>query len=480
MIKKTLTCIGLVILFLVVVVFIKTSLFRSQLQNTKAEKLENISEDFKLHLSNAIKIKTISSPDTALLDTGSFNSFKLFLESSYPLVHAKLKRIVINNYSYIYVWEGTEQELKPYILVAHSDVVPVEDSIKSPWTYPPYSGTITDNAIWGRGANDDKGSLIAILEAVEGLLKQNYQPKRCYYLCFGHQEEVSGKYGAPAIVDWLEKHGVNADLVIDEGGFNTIDNFKDLNRPIALLGVCEKGYVSFDLDVDLQGGHSSMPSKETALDILSKAIVNVRKKQMPPHITLPTEKMLQAIGPEMSYLTKMAIANQWLFKPLLISNFENTPGTNASIRTTIVPTIIHAGIKDNVIPGHANATINCRILPGENIDEVTAFIKKAIDDKRVKIKIQSESFVPPSDITDISGNGYKVISSISYKLMDNVVPVPFLMIGSTDGRFYRKVSDNVINYSPMLDPQGFHGVDERITFDDLNRLLTFYTMILKN
>ena len=391
MLKKTLRFVLIVLILLTAFVLIQTFRFSTSIAHTKAMAAPALNDSAIQHMSKAIQIRTISISDTAAIDTVAFQQFKIFLENTYPLIHERLTRVAINQFSYIYYWEGKNKTLPPYILMAHSDVVPVEKSSENLWHAQPFSGEIKDSAIWGRGAIDDKGCLISIMEAVENLLQKNYQPERSFYLCFGHREELGGKGGADAIVEWLDSNHVKPALVLDEGGIITKDNFKDLGRPIALLGVVQKGYASFDMSVQLEGGHSSMPAKETAIDILSKALVNIRKEQMPVSFSLPTQMMLQKIGPGMPFTTRMAIANEWLFKPLLVAQFEKGNATNATIHTTIVPTIIDAGIKDNVVPSSATAVINSRIMPGQTYKDVLAFLQKAINDDRVKITVQKET-----------------------------------------------------------------------------------------
>ncbi len=479
MLKKIIGAIFGVLLLLVIIILIRTIDYTRSIPHTKALLGDSLDNAAIKHLSEAVQIKTVSMEDNAPVDTAAFLQFKSFLEKSYPLIHSRLQRIVINQFSYIYIWKGKQSVLPPYMLIAHSDVVPVEPTSEKLWKVPSFSGVIKDSAIWGRGTNDDKGCLVAIMEMAEKLLSQGFQPQRSIYFCFGHTEETSGLRGASAIVSWLDSARIKPGLVIDEGGFITEDNFKDLGRPIALLGVSEKGYATFELTVEKEGGHSSIPGHETAIDILAKALVNIRETQMPFSITLPTELMLKKIGPGLGVTTRMALANQWLFKRMLVSQFEQSNGTNATIHTTIVPTMLIAGIKDNVIPTTAKTVINCRILPGETSDNVTSFIKNAVKDERIKITLLQSSLAEPSFITPVESEAYKTVEAVCYQVMDDIVPAPFLMVGGTDARFYRKISTGVINFSPMLDPQGFHGVDERLSFSNLKRLIQFYELLVQ-
>ena len=214
------------------------------------------------------------------------------MEGAYPLCHTKLTRKVINDFSFIYTWEGTDTTLAPYVLMAHMDVVPVEAATESKWKVAPFSGAIVNDTIWGRGAADDKVAVIAIMESVEKLLSENHQPKRTIYLCFGHDEEVSGRRGAKLISQWFIENNIKPALVIDEGGQIDNNHFKQLGRPVAVIATGEKGYVNLDLTVEIPGGHSSMPMKETAIDVLTNAIAKVRANPMPARFTPSIDELL--------------------------------------------------------------------------------------------------------------------------------------------------------------------------------------------
>lgn len=476
--RKFLISAAIVIILLIGFILVRTFIFTKPIPATKALSIPELRDSSINHLSQAIQIKTISNDNPDSIDVTEFTRFKLFLDSTYPLINHIVEKTIINDHSFIYHWKGKNASLKPYLFLAHLDVVPVEPSSLKLWTVAPFAGTIKDKAVWGRGAIDDKGSLVAIMEAIEHLLQQQYQPERDIYLCFGHDEELGGEKGALEIVKWFEEKNIHPALAMDEGGIITKDNFKELNRPIALLGVTEKGHVSYKLSVEIPGGHSSMPEKETAIDILSKALVKLREKQMPVLIALPTNIMLEKIGPGLDFATRMALANRWLFEGMLVSTFEKKNTTNASIHTTIVPTIISSGIKENVIPSVAEATINSRIMPGETSADVYNFIKEQINDSRVKIT-KLPFFSEPGKLTPMDGEAYKLEESVVYKLLDNVVVTPFLMIGATDGRYYDKISDAVIRFIPAIDPHGFHGIDERLTFEDFRRMIFFYELMMK-
>ncbi|MEX6686288.1 M20/M25/M40 family metallo-hydrolase [Danxiaibacter flavus] len=479
MIKRFFLSLIVIIILLFAFVLTKTFIYSRQIPATSAAQVPALDNMAIVHLSNAIRIKTVSLAGDHPKDSSSFFAFRSFLDSAYPVIQQKLQKTVIDSFSYIYHWKGKNSQLAPYLFLAHTDVVPVEDSSAHLWHVEPFAGTIKDSAVWGRGATDDKCSVIALMEAVQVLLTQNYQPERDIYLCFGHDEELGGIYGAQKIVQWFKERNIKAALVLDEGGIITKENFKELNRPIALLGVTEKGYATFELSVEKAGGHSSMPEKETAIDILIAALNRLKQHPTKVRFAEPTNVMLDKIGPGLNFTTRMALANRWLFEPMLVSQFEKTKGTNASIHTTIVPTILSAGMKDNVIPSFAKATVNCRIMPGETSASVEAFIKTAINDDRIHLN-RGQFASEPGKPTSLESEAYKKAIASAYKILDNIVPTPFLMIGATDSRFYEPVTDATIRFLPAIDPQGYHGVDERLPFADLQRMIFFYQLMMRN
>ncbi len=478
MFKNLLKLVGVIFLSLVVVLVVNTFRGNRVLPKYIVEGAPAVNDTAALHLSQAIQIKTISFGDTLAIDTAEFLKFRSFLEVSYPTVHAKLTRQTFNQFSYVYKWTGKDTSLKPYVLMAHMDVVPVEAVAESKWTVPSFSGAIKNDTIWGRGAVDDKVSVIAILESVEQLLKQNYTPNRTIYLCFGHDEEISGKRGAKVISNWFKEQNIKPAMVLDEGGQIDTKHFKQLNRPFAVIGTSEKGYANFDLSVEIPGGHSSMPAAETAIDVLNKAIANIRAHAMEPAITPTMQELLDRTKTAETFGKRLVLSNLWLFKGIMISQLEKTKETNAMVHTTLVPTILHSGIKDNVIPTVAKATFNSRILPGQTSDDVLNFIVKAVNDDRVVIKKQTISLMEPSPITSYENPEFKKMEQIIYKTVPEVIVSPFLMIGATDSRYYRSFSDAVLNFSAVQDVKGFHGIDERIGKADLNRMIFFYNQLI--
>jgi len=208
------------------------------------------------HLSAAIRFRTVSHQDAAQNDQQQWRDLRDFLERTYPATHRALKRELVNGDGLLYTWPGSDPAARPILLMAHQDVVPVEPGTESTWRYPPFDGTIAEGFVWGRGALDDKGSLILIMEAVESLLADGFQPRRTVYLASGFDEEVGGHQGSATIAALLASRGVRLEYVLDEGRAVVEGLVPDVSRPVAMIGVAEKGFVSAELTCETEGGHS--------------------------------------------------------------------------------------------------------------------------------------------------------------------------------------------------------------------------------
>ena len=476
--KKLLALLGIGLLLIITIIFIKT-FTNSPGAHQKGISLEALPANAITHMSQAIQLRTETPNDAYVFDTTTFLAYRKFLEKSYPLIHKNLPRTTIDSFNYIYEWKGTDTSLLPMVLMAHYDVVPVEASAVKLWHAVPYGGEVKENYIWGRGVLDDKSSMISILEATEAQLAKGFQPKQTILLCFGADEESSGN-GAIAVVKYFKSLHKRFDIVVDEGGEISTEDMKDVKRPIASIGVGEKGYVTLILTAQKAGGHSSIPAKTTVIDILSKGLYKLRENQMPAKIIPPIKAYLERVsGYTDNFWKKMMLSNMWLFEKQVINNLSDAPNTNALVRTTIVPTIVNSGVRDNVIPTFATASVNSRILPGETQQDVYNYVEKTINDTNIKITYYHNFSTLPSSTTDINSKAFKRVEKVINAIVDDVIVAPMLMVGATDSRNYREISDGVINFTPMTNAKGYHGIDERLLISDFQKFVNFYTLLIQ-
>lgn len=443
-----------------------------------------LSDSAIIHLSQAVQYRTISYQDSSLTDTTQFEAFISFLEKTYPLVHSRMTRERINHFASLYQLKGSNPSLKPLLMMGHYDVVPVIEGTESLWKKAPFSGTIQDGFVYGRGTLDDKSTVLGLLEAMEILLKQGFQPSRTIYFSFGHDEEASGHQGGRALARTLEQRGVQLEMVIDEGGTIKTDGVAGLTQPVALIGTAEKGYTSLELTARGEGGHSSMPPQKTSIGMLASALDQLQKTPFPSSLGGTVGEMLRYLGPQMPFVQRMAIANQWLLAPILINSFGATPSGAASTHTTMAPTILKAGIKDNVLPIDATAIVNFRILPGETVQGVLAHVKKAIDNPDIEVKSLRESDSEPSAVSPSDAEPFQILSRTIKSCYPDVLVTPYLVLGATDSRYYQSLSRNVYRFTPyQLDEEDLkrpHGTNERISIDTYKEMIRFYATLLKN
>ncbi|MCF6460813.1 M20 family peptidase [Clostridium sp. Cult3] len=433
-------------------------------------------------LSEMVKCKTISSRDPSKTDYNEFKKLQDYMDSAFPLVHLNLKKETVNGYGLLYTWKGKEEGKKPILLMSHMDVVAIEDGTEKDWEYPPFSGAIEEGFVWGRGTLDIKIQVLSILEAVETLLKEGYEPDRDIYLAFGFDEEVGGYQGSTYIAQLLKERNIEFDFVLDEGGCVTEGGIEGIFKPIAVVGIGEKGYADIEFVAESGGGHASMPPRHTAVGEISRAIVDLEKRPMKTKITEPVKEMLRYVGPEMSFLNRIIIGNLWLFGGIFKKIFAANSSGNALLRTTAAPTIIEGSNSPNVLAQKSRAVVNFRILPGETSSELIEHIERTIHNPNIKIVPQRVD--EPSNISSTRSKGYKIIEETIYQVFIDSLTTPYLSLGSTDARKYQIVCDNIYRFSPYQisteDLSRMHGTNERISFDNIEKGIDFFIQLIIN
>jgi carboxypeptidase PM20D1 len=434
-------------------------------------------------LSEAIRFPTISSAEHPDQAAAPLRAMQAHIAASFPAFHAAATREVVGDYSLLYTWQGSDPQAKPIALLAHQDVVPIAPGTEKDWQQPPFAGVVADGYIWGRGSWDDKGNLYAILEAAEAMAKAGFRPKRTIYFAFGHDEEVTGQRGAKSIAALLQSRGVRLDFVLDEGLLITEGILKGLDRPMALIGVAEKGYATLVLTAHATPGHSSMPPRATAIGIMSAALVQLENKRMPMQIRGVVAEMFDTIAPEMSGFNRVVLSNLWLFKPLLLREFEKSGPTEATVRTTTALTIFKAGEQDNVLPGNAEATVNFRLLPGDTRASVIAHARDAVANDGITITPQPGNTDPPA-VTGTSTPSYQALNRTIREIFPDALVAPGLMVAATDSRHYTDVADNIFRFSPVRatsdDLKRFHGTNERLSVRNYADMIRFYRRLMEN
>jgi carboxypeptidase PM20D1 len=436
------------------------------------------------HLAGALRIPTVSRTRYAETDTVPFDQLQAYLQRTFPLVHQRLSRQNINHYGLLFEWPGTDRSLKPLLLVAHQDVVPVLPGTEAQWTRPPFAGQVAGGYLYGRGTLDDKLNVIGQLEAVEALLHAGYRPRRTVLLAFGHDEEAQGVRGAAAIAAVLRGRYPQLEMVLDEGGLIKSDGVAGLTQPVALVGVSEKGYLSLELSATGQGGHSSMPPALTSVGRVAGAVARLEAQPFPARLDGGVSGLLAYLAPAVPFGKRVVFANQWLFGPLIKKSLAAAPSGNATLRTTTAPTIMRGGEKDNVLPIGTTATVNFRLLPGDSVSMVMRQVQQVVNDPEITIRVLGQGR-EASPVSRTDNAAFQALHRTIKSVFPQVLVAPYTVVGATDARAYASLCPQATyRFMPVLMDQAaiesLHGTNERIRPDAYQELVRFYAALIQN
>ncbi|WP_369075765.1 M20/M25/M40 family metallo-hydrolase [Neobacillus bataviensis] len=403
-----------------------------------------------------------------------------FLQESFPEVHQKLSFEKVNGYALVYKWKGSDASKNPIGLTSHYDVVPVLKGTEANWEQDPFSGAVVDGRIWGRGTLDDKIGVIGILQAVDYLLKEGYEPDRDMYLMFGFDEEIGGDEGASKIVDTLKARGITFEYVLDEGGAIVENMVPGVTQPVGVVGISEKGSATAELSIESSGGHSSQPKDHTNIGRIASAIAKLEDTQFKGDLRGPGEDMFEFVAPEMSFGMKYVFANKAIFEPVIEKILLGQPASAALIRTTIAPTIFQAGEQYNALPEKATAIINLRLMPGDSLNEVKRFIEDTIEDDDIKVTVTGSE---ASKVSSVNSWQFKSIQQAARNVYSDAVIAPYLMFAGSDARQYDPVSKNTYRFLPVQitseDLNRMHGTNEHVSIENYINAIKFYVEVIR-
>jgi carboxypeptidase PM20D1 len=427
-------------------------------------------------LAEMIRLETVSNHDPALTDFGKFDEFKALLPRLYPRVHAVCERSLHGTTGILYRWPGKGAG-PATVLMSHYDVVPADASL---WSRPPFAGVVENGELWGRGTLDTKGTLCAVLEAAESLLDEGFTPQGDVWLSFSGDEEVSGP-SAPAIVAHLASLAVRPALVLDEGGAIVSGLLPGVSKPMALVGVGEKGYLDLDLTMSGPGGHSSTPPAHSLAGQLARAVVRLEARPFPVHLTAPVREMLETLGRHAGFGLRLVFGNLWLFAPLLkllLPRFGRE--TNALVRTTQAVTRMEGSRAYNVLPPRATVGVNLRLLQTDTVETARSRVEKVLGNPDIGVQVVEAREASP--VSSTTGEGWRKLRQAVLATWRNVAFSPYLMFAATDSRHFCSISDSVYRFSAMPltrdDMKLIHGHDERIRIADLVDTVRFYETLL--
>ena len=422
-------------------------------------------------LAEMIRVPSVSK--NADDDLSEFDALHRVLERLFPRVHAALEKTELSG-TLIFRWAGSDPSQKPILFMAHQDVVPAPDE---GWTYPPFSGTIADGKLYGRGTLDSKCNIYAQLEAVEQLLCEGFTPPCDVYIEMAINEETGGD-GAPSAARYLEAHGVFPELVLDEGGTILERVMPGMDRPFAVIGVGEKGYLDVKFTAKGYGGHSSTPPKRTPIARLSAMVSDIeRRSPFKSYLSPAVGEMLTAISGSFGYGMRLLLGNLWLFRPLVTLVMPAISGYGAALlKTTCTFTMSGGSDACNVIPAEAFVIANLRTAAHQGVDETLRILGKYAKKYDLTMTVLQRRDASP--FADTKGKAYAdVVAAIRARFPDIGV-TPYLVLGGTDARHFYSVCDSPLRFSPIRmdskQEKSCHGVDENVTAAALTEAVGFY------
>ena len=482
--KRVFLLLGGAVALMVAFVVARTALYASSLQAVEPAGHIAIPAGAAERLAGSLRIPTISHEDPAAFDPKPFRALHSYLETAFPRAHSQLRRETVGAHSLLYTWPGTNDALKPILLMGHLDVVPVEPGTEKDWHADPFAGRIADGFIWGRGAIDNKSAVLGTLEAVEMLLGEGFRPARTVYLAYGHDEEVGGTRGAGEIAALLMRRGVRLEMVLDEGGVIGERILAGVSAPVALIGIAEKGFASIELSTRSQGGHSSLPPRQSTVGILGAAITRLEQNPMPARLDGPTRQLFDRIGAHYPFAQRAMFANLWLTGGFVTRKLESSPTTNAMLRTTTAATIFQAGTKDNVLASQARAVLNFRISPGDSVAGVAEHVRRVVDDPRVEVRIVGGFRAEPSAVSSTESDSFRKLEQAIRSVARDVIVAPYLVVVATDSRHFAGMSSSVFRFLPLhltaQDIERIHGSNERISVRDYEQAIRIYRQLVLN
>ncbi len=360
------------------------------------------------------------------------------------------------------------------VLMAHYDVVPV---VQSEWSKPAFDAIIEGDTLWGRGTLDTKGTVCAILEAVEQKLSAGWRPRRDLYLAFSGEEETSGP-SCSEIVSWFESQGIRPEFVLDEGGAIVEKAFPGVEERCAMIGTAEKGSINIEVTVKGRAGHASAPPRHSAVGLAAIAISEIENHPYHTQLTKPVREMLKILAAGKSHLYEI------VFKA---ASREIGGEVNALMHTTCAVTRLRAGDAYNVLPATASFGMNLRLLGIDTVDYAVARIRGILNEVGRKtggqfdIKVISSDNPSPVSRTDCCQ--WEDLRSVILKTWPGILVSPYLMMACSDSRHYCRISDKVYRFSGMFlskeDRGMIHGKDERIRLPILFETVRFYLNLLE-
>jgi acetylornithine deacetylase/succinyl-diaminopimelate desuccinylase-like protein len=363
---------------------------------------------------------------------------------------------------------------RPLLILAHTDVVGVQ---MEKWPLDPFAAIIKDGYIWGRGTRDDKPNLTANLQVMLLIKRNNLKLDRdVIFLAEAAEEADTTGVGINFMVGEHLRE-IEAEYAITEGG----GGLSESNRvSIVNIGTAEKVPARVRLVATGTSGHGSVPRLDNALIHLGAAVEKVGRWETPMRLNDTTrtyfEKLATISTPEKAKIYNALLSGGAASEAAQHDLAANDPRTYSMLRTSVVPTMLKAGVGPNVIPSEAEATLDIRALPDEDIQKFYAEMGRIIGDPEVKI-VPLPATRPHSPASHLNTEMYKVLEEVSHKLYPGSTVLPTMSTGASDMAQLRNKGIDSYGIGPVTTSSeteyGAHSDVERILESSLYQFVEF-------
>ncbi|ORX36637.1 hypothetical protein BD324DRAFT_681411 [Kockovaella imperatae] len=470
-------------------------------------------------LSKAVQIDTVSFDNMPMdaSDSAFDKHYKLseWLESEYPnLFKAPLKHEYVNTHGHLFTWEGTDSKLKPILLMAHTDTVPVLPATLDQWTFEPWSGRIESDVlpdtpgkwIWGRGSSDCKNQLLGTFNAVERLVQEGYKPERTILIANGFDEEVGGFRGAQSISKVMQdRYGPNSIAFALDEGFSGIST--EYGASVASFGMAEKGAINVVIRVENPGGHSSVPPEHTGIGVMSLILTALEAHPFRPELNpmgpfIKHLSCLADLAPDAPSKLKKDLKNPKKWDKMARDLAGGDRIMNSYLATTQAIDIIGGGVKINALPEYVEAQVNSRISFTSSVDEtlehLVEIIKPVVDSlnytfspfdnsrkssiRHVSLELDGRGRLEPAPITSAEDPSFELMGGTTKAVFGkDTLITPTGMYANTDTRMMWNLTTNLYRFTPsVMSDFHVHTVDERMPLDGHLNTTRFIYKLIKN
>lgn len=428
-------------------------------------------------LGAMVRVPTVSKSEEE--DLSDFVAYQQVLEAQFPLLHQHLEKTLLQG-TLLYRWKGTDARRRPILMMGHQDVVPATDE---GWRVPAYSGAVIDGDLYGRGSMDCKSTMYVEMQAVEELLEEGFTPPCDVYLEYSINEETGGD-GAAAAVRYLQEKGIRLAMVLDEGGCIIDQAVPGMDRPYAVIGVMEKGYMDVKITARGKGGHSSTPPRNTpAARLFAFANEIEKKRPFQKKLTDEARAMFSAMAPSMPFGLRLIMGNLWLFQPLLMALMPKvSPFGEAVMATTCCFTMMGGSDAANVIPKEPYLVANLRTSAQQSCAESLAVLEKYAKKYDLELEVLMERDASP--VSNIHSQEYAYLTECIAREFPDVGIAPYLIMGGTDCRHFHALTENALRFAPVrmttAQSASCHAVDENVTLSALAEGVRFLKVFLRD